>query len=221
MTNLTALDRERIARAIAAAEARTSGEIAVALAGEVSGYREVPLAIAAALALFLPPAGVALGLSPLTLAGDGWLAAGPPGELLRYAVWAYATAQVVLFAVILAIVSAPAIRRALTPAVLKRARVARAAHHQFAAIAAHATQSETGVLIFVALIDRQVQVLADAAIHLKCGEAPWSEAAQAIAAAMKHGADPTGGIVQAVEIVGAALAAHFPGQAQASGPMEV
>ena len=94
-----------------------------------------------------------------------------------------------------------------------------AAHHHFAAVSAHAADSDTGVLIFVALADRQVQVLADAAIHTKCGEKPWREAADAITSAMRHGADPTAGIVRAVEICGAALSAHFPAAAgQSHGP---
>ncbi|MGH7011620.1 MAG: TPM domain-containing protein, partial [Caulobacteraceae bacterium] len=75
--------------------------------------------------------------------------------------------------------------------------------------------SETGVLIFVALADRQVQILADAAIHQRCGEKPWREAAAAIVQAMKGGADPTSGIVRAVEICGAALAEHFPSSGRA------
>jgi putative membrane protein len=89
-----------------------------------------------------------------------------------------------------------------------------AAHHQFASLGARAGGAETGVLIFVALEDRQVQIMADAGIHQKCGEAPWIAAAAAVATAMKAGHDPTAGIVEAVNICGAALAEHYPG----SGP---
>jgi putative membrane protein len=122
----------------------------------------------------------------------------------------YAAAQIVLFLVVLAIVHVPAVRRRLTPASLKRHRVAGAAQHHFTALSGRAV-SETGVLIFVALDDRQVRILADAGIHQKCGETPWAKAAEAIGQAMKAGDDPTAGIVQAVEICGAALAEHYPG----------
>jgi uncharacterized membrane protein len=60
-----------------------------------------------------------------------------------------------------------------------------------------------------------VQILADAGIHQRCGETPWTKAALAISQAMKAGDDPTVGIVQAVEICGQALAEHYPGQGPA------
>jgi len=106
------------------------------------------------------------------------------------------------------------VRRRLTPRVLKRHRVAQAAHRQFVAVAARAQGSETGVLLFVALEDHQVQVLADTSAHARCGEGPWKQAADAVTAAIKAGRDPTAGIIEAVEIIGAALAEHYP----SSGP---
>ncbi|MHB8531042.1 MAG: hypothetical protein ACYC8V_16215, partial [Caulobacteraceae bacterium] len=227
---LSTIDRTRIAAAVEKAEAGSSGEIVCALANEVSGYREVPIAWAAAAALGLPPLALAFGVKPLALAigGSDWMAAQAsalPAEI-SLALWAYATSQIVLFAMVALIVAIPPVRRLLTPRVLKRHRVERAAHHQFAAVSAHAVGSQTGVLIFVALADRQVQILADAAIHARCGERPWREAADAIAQAMKHGADPTAGVVRAVEICGAALREHFPSEGTpparfSSAPMEV
>ncbi|HEV2363748.1 MAG TPA: TPM domain-containing protein [Caulobacteraceae bacterium] len=230
VNSLTELDRERIAAAVEQAEAGTSGEIVCAITGEVSRYREVPIAWATAIALGLPPFAAALGLKPLALAFavSPWIAAQASAVQaeLALAIWGYATAQITLFVLVAIIVATPAVRRLATPRVLKRHRVEHAARHQFAAIAAHATDSDTGVLIFVAVIDRQVQILADAAIHAKCGEQPWKEAAGAIVAAMKSGRDPTAGIVRAVEICGAALEAHFPADTPpdhrfAAGPVEV
>ncbi len=214
---LSALDEARITAAVSRCEDRTTGEILVVLAEEVSRYREVPLAWAAALSLSLPPIALALSLGPLIdLARNDWLI-GQGGGLARalgLSVAVYAAVQIALFLAVLAIVHIPAVRRRLTPRALKQHRVAKAAHHQFVSMGARARESETGVLIFVALADRQTQILADAAIHQKCGEAPWTRAAEAIAKAMKAGADPTAGIVEAVEICGATLAEHFP----SSGP---
>ncbi len=210
---LSGIDRSLIAKAVEEAEAKTSGEIIVALANEVSRYREVPIAWAAAVALGLLPIALAIGARPfaVTIAG-GWVAvqAGAvEGELAR-GLWVLAVIQILLFAAVAILVSLPPVRRLLTPRALKQHRVEHAAHHQFAAVSAHASESETGVLVFVSLIDRQVQILADAAIHQRCGEDPWREAAAAITSAMKGGEDPTAGIVRAVEICGAALAEHFP-----------
>jgi putative membrane protein len=214
---LTKLDEDRIAAAVAKAEETTTGEIFVVLANEVSRYREVPLAWAAALALAVPPIVLALTLAPLTdLTGELWVV-GQMGALqseLGMAIGIYAAAQIIIFLAVLALVHIPTVRRRLTPRALKRHRVANAAHRQFVSISTRARGSETGVLIFVALDDRQVQVLADAGIHQKCGEAPWTRAAEAITAAMKAGDDPTSGIIQAVDICGQALGEHYP----SSGP---
>jgi putative membrane protein len=210
---LSAIDEKRITEAVSCAEDKTNGEILVVLAEEVSRYREVPLAWAAALALSLPPIALSLSLGPLIgLARDNWLIGQGAGlaRAIGFSVALYAAVQIILFLIVLAIVHIPAVRRHLTPRALKQHRVAKAAHHQFVSMGARARESETGVLIFIALADRQTQILADAAIHQKCGETPWKQAAGAIAAAMKAGADPTAGIVQAVEICGAALAEHFP-----------
>lgn len=224
---LSAIDRDRIAKAVSEAEAATSGEILVVLAAEVSRYREIPLAWAAALSLSLPPIVLSLSLRPLTdLLVDPWSARLTLAQGLGAAVALYAAAQIVLFLAVLAVAHIPAVRRRLTPRVLKRHRVARAAHHQFLSMGARASHSETGVLVFVALGDRQVQVLADAGIHQKCGEAPWSAAAEAIASAMKGGQDPTSGVVQAVGVIGAALAEHYPAKGPHAGdfrdaPLEI
>jgi putative membrane protein len=204
-------DEDRIAAAVHAAETRTSGEIVVVLAEEVSKYREIPLAWAAAAALALPPIGLSLSLEPLIdVISDPWTLSLTPGAGLGIAIALYAGVQIVLFLAVLWIVHVPAVRRRLTPRVLKRHRVAQAAHRQFAAVAARAQGSETGVLLFVALTDHQVQVLADAGAHARCGEGPWKGAADSVAAAMKAGGDPTAGIIEAVEILGAALAEHYP-----------
>jgi len=212
---LTAQDHRRIEAAVAEAEAGTSGDIVCVLAGEVSSYREVPIAWAAAVALLAPPIVLAVSLGPLLNAiTGGWTAAQASG-LARQVGWAltgYAVLQLLLFALTALVVSLPPVRRALTPRFLKRHRVKKAALHQFVAAHSHARQSETGVVIFVALVERQVEILADAKIHEKCGEAVWAEAAKAIGDGMRA-PDPTAGIEKAIAICGAALKAHFPSDA--------
>jgi putative membrane protein len=86
---LTKLEEDRITAAVAKAEEATTGEIFVILANEVSRYREVPLAWAAAVALALPPIVLALTLAPLTdLTGELWLV----GQMGR-ANWAWPSAS--------------------------------------------------------------------------------------------------------------------------------
>jgi len=210
---LTPDDHRRIEAAVAAAEDGTSGDIFCVLSGEVSSYREVPIAWGAAAALLIPPAIMAIASGPMLAAitGGGWTAAQASGVQsdTAFAITGYAIAQLLLFGIVTLVVSLAPVRRALTPRFLKRHRVKKAAFHHFVAAHSHVKESDTGVLIFVALVERQVEVLADGAIHTQCGDAVWAQAAAAIQQGMKE-PDPTAGIEQAIAICGAALKTHFP-----------
>jgi putative membrane protein len=210
---LTPDDHRRIEAAVASAEDGTGGDIFCVLAGEVSSYREVPIAWGAAAALIVPPVVMALALGPALAAitaGD-WTAAQASAvqNQVAFALTSYAIAQLLLFGIVTLVTSFTPIRRLLTPRFLKRHRVKKAAYHHFVAAHSHVRESETGVLIFVALVERQVEIMADAAIHTKCGDAVWGQAAAAIQQGMKA-PDPTAGIEQAIALCGAALKAHFP-----------
>ena len=211
---LNAIDQDRIAEAVGKAEEGTAGEIVCVLAGEVSHYPEVAIAYAALAALVVPPLALALGLRPMAAIADAgvWMAAqaGALESEFSLGLGLYAAAQALLFILVFLILEIPAVRRAVTPSPLKRHRVERSAHQQFASIAGHAEGSQTGVLIFVALEDHQVQILADKKIHDRVGDPVWNKAVAAIGQAMKGGHDPTSGIVEAIDICGEALKAHFP-----------
>jgi len=211
---LTPEDEQRITAAVAAAEEGSAGDIFCVLAGEVSSYREIPIAWGAVAALLLPPAVLAVSLQPLIdlINGGGW-EAGSLHRELGLALTAYTVAQICLFGLVAFLTSLAPIRRLVTPRFLKRHRVRKSAFHHFAAAHSHAKDSETGVLIFVALVERQVEILADAAIHAKVGDQVWKDAAAAVQAGMRE-ADPTAGIEKAIAICGAALKTHFP----AAGP---
>jgi len=223
---LTPADHARIEAAVAEAEAGSSGDIFCVLAGEVSSYRDVPLAWGAAAALLIPPVALALGLRPLIDAGSGgWTAAhvGASEPQLAMALAAYAIAQIALFAVVTLLASWSPIRRALTPRFLKRRRVRKAALHHFLAAGSHAAEGRTGVVMFIALADRQVEILADEATHAAAGEPVWRAAAVAVSEGMKT-PDPTAGIVRGIAICGEALKAHVPSDRPRTGrdrPLEV
>ena len=207
--------RRRIAEAVARAEARTSGEIVCVLAQECSRYREVPLAWAAALALLVPAALAPFGLWPTAWPGEeagGWsssAAAVDATGAVRAALEVYALAQALLFAAAWALVSVPAVRRALTPGWLKRHRVAKTAAEQFLATGMSTDPRRTGVMILGSLHDRRVEVLAEAGIHAAVGEAVWARAVADVQAGIRSG-DLAAGFTAAVETCGAALAEHFP-----------
>lgn len=210
---LSDADRKRIADAIMQTEHNTSGEIYCVLTHEVSHYREVPVTWAAIIALLLPPVALLLGLRPAALIQilPGWTAVqfGVVDNAVLQALSVYAVIQALLFALTALVVSIPSVRRILTPSFLKRHRVRQVAMHHFVSAGVHLAETEPHVLIYAALIDRQVEIVAAEAIHRAVGGDVWAEATAAVTAAMGAG-DAGGGFVRAIEIVGAALAEHFP-----------
>lgn len=212
---LSQADQQRIAEAVAKAEQRTSGEIVCVVIEEASAYREVPLAWAAAAALALPPLAVTAGLSldGATAALGGWQAA--HGPQAGPALGIYALIQLALFMAVGAMVSIPAVRRRLTPRGLKQERVRREALQQLAAARARLPADHTAVVIVAALKDRQIDIVADAAIHARVGQPLWDRAMrEALAAIRAEG--PAAGLIKAVEICAAAMAEHFPDDGRAN-----
>ena len=225
---LTPADRERIAAAVAQAETRTSGEILCVLTEEVSDYREVALAWAAAVALLAPPLAFFAGAQPLSInqALGGWSIAHSAAAEARIglAVTLYAAAQAALFAACLLVFSLPPLRRALTPGPLKDRRVHKAAFRHVVGTGLHLRPEHTGVLIFASIQDRRMEVIADEIIHAKVGQGAWDEIVAQALAAMRQGG-PGEGLAKAVTLCGDLLARHFPDDGRANAlpdhPIEV
>ena len=206
-------EHARVASAIAAAEARTSGEIFCVLAGQVSSYRDISLARAAAAALFLPLALIPFGFDSTWFPGlsDSWEAAHLSALHLTVgrALGVYAVVQASVFLAVYLLLRVPALTRLATPRGVRRDRTRQAAMHQFLAHGLHVTEHRTGVLIFAALADRQVEVIADQGIHSRVDHAVWADAVEALTMAMSE-RRPAEGFEQAIALVGGVLAEHFP-----------
>jgi putative membrane protein len=186
---LTAADRERLAAAIAAAEAQTSGEIVAVVAREPRRPVTEPLLVSALLALVLP----------LLL----WLP-----NLARDASIIYA-AQLGLFAAAFAVLFWTPAGRWLLPPRLRRARAERLAREQFMALGLHRTREGTGVMLFVLPSEHHVQVLADDGINAKVPQGAWDAIVSDLVQAIRQ--DRAGdGFVAAIGACGALLAQHFP-----------
>lgn len=209
----TSQDHQRVATAIAAAEARTSGEIFCVVAKEVSAYRDVRLGWAALAALLLPMVLIPLGFDPAWFPGvaDTWESAHMAARDLTIgrALAAYAVLQAAILTAVFLIVSLPGLRRLTTPVAIRRSRVRRAAMQQFLAHGLHQTEARTGVLIFACLADHQVEVVADKGIHDAVDSAVWGDAVAALTREMRAGR-PAEGFEAAVTLCGEVLARHFP-----------
>jgi uncharacterized membrane protein len=71
------------------------------------------------------------------------------------------------------------------------------------------TEENAGVLVYVLLADRDVEIVADRAIHRLVGEAYWQEQCAVMEAAARAGRLGQG-VLKAVEAISATLATHFP-----------
>ena len=181
-------ERARISEAIRAAEAGTSGEVYVVIAGTADDFRWVPILWAAIIALILP--------WPLHLLTH-WSA----GKILMI--------QALSFVLTAAVASYPGLRHRIVPPSIAGEAARRAAQALFLAHGLHLTESRTGLLIYVALIDRRVEIVTDAGIDGKVDQSVWDELAQEIAGAARRG-DLAEGLVAAVRRAGTLLALHCP-----------
>lgn len=213
---LTGNDRDRIAKAVADAEAGTSGDVCCVLAEEAADYREIPLAWAAFAALVLPALAVALGFRPQSLSEivPDW-SAGQIVMLHRVVLTAlvcYAILQAIVFAVVALVASIPSVRRVLTPGFIKRRRVTRAARHHFAMLMAR-FGAGAYVLVYASRLDRMVEIVTSEAVHRACASETWENAAKAIADGLSAGRAGDG-FTAGIGICGAELAKHFPPAAE-------
>ncbi|HMB95091.1 MAG TPA: TPM domain-containing protein, partial [Tepidisphaeraceae bacterium] len=84
-----------------------------------------------------------------------------------------------------------------------------AAQKHFLRLKMDRTHDRNAVLIFVAPKSHQFAIIGDAAVHAKCGEAFWSQAAAAMSDHFKRSAWSEG-IIHVIRKVGDLLAQHFP-----------
>lgn len=192
--SLSPQDHRRIADAIRAAEARTSGEIVCVLARSSDSY-------------FYPAAFM------LTI---GMLAASFGAALLFHAwwlslpAWQFVAAQALAMALAIGVIGLwPALRIHLVPRGLRYRRAHRNAVDQFLATNIHMTADRTGVLVFLSLAERYAEVVADAGINARVPQERWNEM---VAALVSHAAAGrlAEGFEQAVATAGELLAADFP-----------
>lgn len=205
---MTEADRVRVAAAVAAAEAHTSGEIVTILAANSDDYNDVALVwaaltgFAALLALSLFP-DFYLGLYDRVT--GSWAQERPAGRLFGFA----ALVAVLKFAAIWLLCQWRPLRRALTPAPIRHRRVHARALAAFRIGAERRTTGRTGILIYLSMTERRAEIIADETIATRVQPEVWGKALAAMLVQIKAGrmAD---GLIAAVEQVGIVLAEHFP-----------
>ncbi len=213
------IDHARVNVAISKAEETTSGEITCVIRKKALDYPETPLMWAAGMAFVLPLLLLVFNiwphdwLGPVLTAALGWNAPGAAGNLHTYEDIAfYATAQLILFVATYLIADLPKVRLWLTPRFITRRRAHKKAMEQFTARGLNLTKDRTGVMIFCALEEHFVDVIADEGIYSKVDKDVWQRAVAALISHIKQD-DLTGGFEEAVALCGEVLSAHFPPEA--------
>lgn len=185
---VTAQDHQRVADAIARAEAGTRAEIVVVVAHSSSTYADYWLGLAGVLALSAP--------LPLI-----WFT-----HLSAQRIY---LAELLVFLLVLALFAYLPARVVLAPKSERRRRAARAANDQFVIRSVSRTRGRNGVLLYVSAAERCALVLPDVAVADRIAESAWREAIDRLCESARRG-DLIAGCVAAVESCGEALAREFP-----------
>jgi putative membrane protein len=182
--------RERLAAAVRDAERRSHGEIVLVVVRACDEYGAAPWRLGVLLAA-LVYCGLHAFAAPLP-----W--------------WWYLAAQAAALLAGHALVQIDALRRLLLGPHLVRARVHERAERAFLENGLTRTHGRTGILIFVAWLERRVVVLGDEGIHgaLDPGES-WQEVVDLAVAGLREGR-ALDGLESAVLRCGEILARHFP-----------
>lgn len=183
-------EREEIRRAVEAAESLTSGEIVALVVPESDRYREAEVL-----------GGVLLS-SLLALV---------VGVILHYVtVWFFVPAVFLLyFPCRLLFCKVPWLKRSLLTVPQLESAVREHCVHSFYEKGLHRTRHETGVLIFISVLERKVWIIGDRGINEKIAPETWQKLARELSAGIRENR-ACAALVSVIGKCGVILAEHFP-----------
>ncbi len=206
--HLTPAENERVSAAVAAAEARSAGEIVTIVTDRSDGYADIALAWAGfaaltALTAFSVFTDVFLGIYDRVLGdwGSVWTHQGIATLAASIAITKFIAMVLLQFW--------PPLKWFLIPRFIKSSRTRARAITCFKVGAERRTHGRTGILIYVSMAEHRAEIVADSAIAAKVSPEVWGEAMVALLSGIRAD-DLAGGLAGAVERVGAVLAEHFP-----------
>ncbi len=80
------------------------------------------------------------------------------------------------------------------------------------------TAHNNGVLVYLLLADRDVEIVADRGIHVRCGDAVWESICRDMEQQFRAGRFEEG-VVAGIEALGARLTLHFPGDGETTNEL--
>lgn len=107
-----------------------------------------------------------------------------------------------------------AVEAALSVPALWRGQTARQrAIEVFSELRVWDTEYNNGILIYLLLADRNVEIVADRGVHARVGKQEWETICSRMESAFRHG-DFRGGVLAGIEAATLQLVRHFPARAR-------
>lgn len=183
-------EKERIREAVAQAEKRSSGEIATMVVWASDRYRE------------------AEALGALLLAG---LVAVAAAVAIRHVtIWSYIPLVFLLFYPALKLFHRfPRLKLSFAAAGRVADAVSERALVAFYQQGLYRTKDETGILIFISLLERKVWILGDRGINQKIPQGQWNDLVDELAQGLRQGS-AADSLCRVIAKCGIELAKHFP-----------
>jgi putative membrane protein len=208
MRAFTPEEHKLVSDAVAAAERASDGEIVTIVASRSDAYHDVGLHYAVLAMLLVPTIWAALPQSWLDW-GTAFFLDWNESLSTRLLLILLLVKMAAVFLIVRFALAYMPLRMALTPSGTRTRRVRRRAIETFKAAAEHRTEGRTGVLLYLSLLERRAEIVADEAIHTKVKPEVWGEAMAVLVEHVKSGR-PAEGMALAVEKIGVVIAQCAP-----------
>jgi putative membrane protein len=186
---LSSEDKQRIEKAVTAAESQTSAEFVVVVAHASEQYAAFPLLWSALVALVVG-GGTALALPNVS------------GRMIFII-------EAILFVVSGLVLYTKPLRFRLVPNAIRTECARRVARLQFGSLVHERTRGEAGLLLFVSLAERHVEILVDRGIASRVPQPVWEKIVEDFVIDVRAG-QTIEGILATIERCTSVLREHFP-----------
>jgi len=202
---LTAEQAARVEAAVRETEKKTSAEIAGAVIRESDDYARHEMLVAMIVGLFFFT--VATVFTPSL---EAWMRTltWSFSPLLLVASIGFSTFLVIAITYFLA--NLAPIDRWIVPQRVMVEKVRRRALRHFLESGVHRTRERNGVLIFISLLERRIEIVTDIGITDRVASSSWDEVVAELGASLRRGDDHGEALARAVIQCGDILAGHFP-----------
>lgn len=198
-------DFETIKKAVAEAEAKTTGEIAVAVAPESAHYSFWELLASIFMGIVILAALLPFSAKIAALYKTVYWQ-NEPTWILPAVYCAFCFTAILVF---FYLVNIPALDRIVIPRAVRASCVNHRVMRYFTESGVYDTAEHTGILIFVSYMEREVRIIADRGISEKISQDMWNLIADELIENLRNGQTVTA-FTNAIAKCGDLLAQHFP-----------